>query len=160
MILSKSMYICHRELWWRALKRFRSTAVTVRSTWRSWACNTSPGNDTFSFIPPIKLVKVHSLSLVLCTCSCLQSSVPLESWRSSQSWTLTPRHPPTCMNEPHPSSEYLYSSAHIDIISFTEQKRRRKSWSGVKFPLICLGSRPQIVRCLQHLPEEDDPSPD
>ncbi len=54
MILSKSMYICHRELWWRALKRFRSTAVTVRSTWRSWACNTSPGNDTFSFIPPIK----------------------------------------------------------------------------------------------------------
>lgn len=71
------MYIYHRDFWWRALKSFRSTAVTVRSTWRSWACNTSPGNDTFSFIPPIKLVKLHSLILMfsvpaaVCSHQCL-----------------------------------------------------------------------------------------
>lgn len=65
IILPKSMCICHREFRWRALKSFRSTAVTVRWTWRSWACNTSSGNDTFSFIPPIKLVKLHSLTLMI-----------------------------------------------------------------------------------------------
>lgn len=141
------MYICHREFWWRALKSFRSTAVPVRSTWRSWACNTSPGNGTFSFIPPIKLVKLHSLSLMfsvpaaVCSHQCL--------WRAEDHlraghwpwdifhhvWINHIRHLSTCILE------------HI-LILFSSQNKKKEEKGEAEWSFLWSASGP-VLRIFQ-----------
>lgn len=138
------MCISHREFWWRALKSFRSTAFTVRSTWRIWVYNTSPGNDKSSFIPPIKLVKLYSLTLMIsvppaavCSHQCLwraEDHLRAGHWPwgvLQHVWINHVCHLSTCFLE------------HI-VILFSSQNKKEEEKGEAEWSSLCSASGPVL----------------